>query len=317
MVRKSAARQESRISRRTARLPACASVAAHLGTALDRVGRSANNSANALRSIARQFAHSRLVPFALALTLPVLAQHGGQPAASQHAPAPHVSSPRPSAPAPVPQYNAPPYHTPQYQPAPRPAPAYPAPQFRGAPAPRYGNVPPGYAPRPPYPQQPYGPARNPYAPPAPGNSPYTTNQQHLGGWLQNHQGESFAGQTNALRQEKGFSNLPQQQQQRLIDRLHQLDSMPPAQRQRTLGRIENMEHLSPDRRQSVRNSAQELSAMDPTRKQQVRGAFRALRDMPPAERQQMLNSPEFRSQYSDHERQVLGNLLSVEPYNPQ
>jgi hypothetical protein len=143
------------------------------------------------------------------------------------------------------------------------------------------------------------------------------NQQHLGGWLQSHQGESFAGQTNALRQEKGFSNLPQPQQQRLIDRLHQLNTMPPEQRQRTLGRVENMERLSPDRRQAVRSSAQELSAMDPGRKQQVRGAFRALRDMPPAERQQMLNSPEFRSQYSDHERQVLGNLLSVEPYQPR
>jgi hypothetical protein len=143
------------------------------------------------------------------------------------------------------------------------------------------------------------------------------NQQHLGGWLQSHQGQSFSSQTNSLRQEPGFSNLPQPQQQRLIDRLHQLNTMPPEQRQRTLGRVENMERLSPDRRQAVRSSAQELSAMDPGRKQQVRGAFRALRDMPPAERQQMLNSPEFRSQYSDHERQVLGNLLSVEPYQPR
>jgi hypothetical protein len=143
------------------------------------------------------------------------------------------------------------------------------------------------------------------------------NQQHLGGWLQSHQGQSFSSQANSLRQEPGFSNLPQQQQQRLIDRLHQLNSMPPEQRQRTLGRVENMERLSPDRRQAVRNSAQELSAMDSGRKQQVRGAFRALRDMPPAERQRMLDSPEFRSQYNDHERQVLSNLLSVEPYQPR
>jgi hypothetical protein len=140
---------------------------------------------------------------------------------------------------------------------------------------------------------------------------------HLGGWLQSHQGQSFAGQENALRREPGFNRLPQPQQQRLIDRLHQLDTMPPQQRQRTLGRIENMERLSPDRREAVRSSAQELGNMDPARKQQVRGAFRVLREMPPGQREQVLNSPAYRSMYSDRERQVLGNLLSVEPYTPR
>jgi hypothetical protein len=78
-----------------------------------------------------------------------------------------------------------------------------------------------------------------------------------------------------------------------------------------------MERLSPDRRQAVRNSAEELRGMDPSRKQLVRGAFRVLRDMPPAERQRVLTSPAYRSMYSDHERQILGNLLSVEPYQPR
>lgn len=90
--------------------------------------------------------------------------------------------------------------------------------------------------------------------------------------------------------------------------------MPPQRRERTLGRIENLERLTPDRRQQVRNSAQELSAMPEERRQQVRGAFRGLRDLPPEQRQQQLDSPAFRGQYSDHERQILGNLLSVEPY---
>jgi hypothetical protein len=153
-------------------------------------------------------------------------------------------------------------------------------------------------------QRPYGPQQN-------------SNGPHLGSWLQSHQGESFVGQENALRREPGFNRLPQPQQQRLIDRLHQIDSMPPQQRQRTLGRIENMERLSPDRRQAVRSSAQELGAMDSGRQQQVRGAFRVLREMPPGERERVLNSPAYRSMYSDHERQILGNLLSVEPYAPR
>lgn len=207
--------------------------------------------------------------------------------------------------------------------APRQAPAYGGPAYR---------VParPGYAPRP-YPGAPnrFTPAPVPPGPPQayrpggmyPVQRPYgpsqNSNGPHLGSWLQNHQGESFVGQENALRREPGFNRLPQPQQQRLIDRLHQLDSMPPQQRQRTLGRIENMERLSPDRRQAVRSSAQELGAMDPGRQQQVRGAFRVLREMPPGERERVLNSPAYRSMYSDHERQVLGNLLSVEPYAPR
>jgi hypothetical protein len=78
-----------------------------------------------------------------------------------------------------------------------------------------------------------------------------------------------------------------------------------------------MERLSPDRRQEVRNSVQDLRSMDPARKEQVQGAWRVLRDMPPAQRDHVLNSPAYRSMYSDHERQVLGNLLSVEPYTPR
>jgi hypothetical protein len=156
------------------------------------------------------------------------------------------------------------------------------------------------------------PVQRPYGAP-----PSNLHGPHLGNWLQNHRGESFVGQENALRREPGFNRLPQPQQQRLIDRLHQLDSMPPQQRQRTLGRVENMERLSPDRRQAVRGSAQELSSMDAARQQQVRGAFRALREMPPGQREQVLNSPAYRSMYSDHERQILGNLLSVEPYQPR
>jgi hypothetical protein len=140
---------------------------------------------------------------------------------------------------------------------------------------------------------------------------------HLGNWLQSHQGQSFAGQENALRREPGFNRLPPQQQQRLVDRLHQLNAMPPEQRQRLIGRNENFEHLSPERRQAFLASAQEERNMDPARQQQVRAAFRVLRDMPPGQREHVLNSPAYRSMYSDHERQMLGNLLSVEPYSPR
>lgn len=273
----------------------------------------------------RAFARRASLFLAIAVAALPLAygQHGGAHPPDSHSSASH---------APAPSSSAPHMSSPQHS-------TYPGPSFRGpapSPAPSYRNVPPGYGthpapyPRPtPYsgptpnrypspPRPTYGPGipypglRNPYAAP-----PAGVRGPHLGTWLQSHQGQPFTSQENSLRREPGFNRLPQQQQQRLIDRLHQLDTMPPDRRQRTLGRIENMERLSPDRRQAVRGSAQELSNMDPARKEQVRGAFRVLRDMPPSQRAQVLSSPAYRSMYSDHERQVLGNLLSVEPYAPQ
>lgn len=166
----------------------------------------------------------------------------------------------------------------------------------------------------------FNPNRVPYRAPAsrPGyvfnSTSGSQSNQHLGSWLATHHGESFQDQQRSLEREPGFNRLPEPQQQRLLNHLQQLNSMPPAQRQRTLDRIENMERLSPERRQSVRSAAQQLAQMPPQRKLQVQQAFRDLRDLPPAERQNRLNSPEFRGQYSDGERNILGNLLSVEPY---
>ncbi len=159
--------------------------------------------------------------------------------------------------------------------------------------------------------------RTPIQAPVAGQAYSGNGNQHLGSWLANHNGQSFQDQQRSLQREPGFNRLPQGQQQKLINHLHQLDTMPPTQRQRTLDRIENMERLSPGKRQEVRSAAQQLSQMPPARKSQVQSAFRQLRELPPAERQNRLSSPAFRSQYTDGERAVLGNLLSVEPYEAQ
>ena len=220
-----------------------------------------------------------------------LAQHGNSHPSAPHMSAPHMSGPQN---APRPTYRPPAYNASH---------PYPGAPTRFNPAPVPPGPPSAYRPNPGY------PVRAPYAAP-----PANVQGPHLGSWLQSHQGESFTGQENALRREPGFSRLPQPQQQRLIDRLHQLDSMPPQQRQRWIGRNENMERLSPERRQEVSNSVHELRSMNPARKQQVQAAWRVLREMPPAQRDHVLNSPAYRSMYSDHERQILGNLLSIEPY---
>lgn len=156
------------------------------------------------------------------------------------------------------------------------------------------------------------------AAPHPGNgaevhAPNRNGQQHLPQWWATHRNLPPNKQAEALRREPGFRNLPQDQQQRLINRLNTFNQRPPEQQQRILGRVEAFEHLSPERQQEVRGASQALGRMSPDRQVAIRHAFQQLRAMPPEQRQQMLNSS-YGAQFSPQERTVLGNFLSIEPY---
>lgn len=139
-------------------------------------------------------------------------------------------------------------------------------------------------------------------------------QEHLNSWIQGH--GSFTEQQKALRSEPGFNRLPPQMQQRLVQRLHQIDAMPPEQRQRTLNRIEAMERLSPERRREVIASAQALRSLPPDRQRMLKKAIRDLREYPPQQREALMSSRQFQGQFNPQERNILGNVLAVEPYEP-
>lgn len=143
-----------------------------------------------------------------------------------------------------------------------------------------------------------------------------SGQQHLPQWWAAHRNLPPSQQADAMRREQGFQNLPPGQQQRLLNRLQTFNERSPEQQQRTLGRVEMFEHLSPERQQEVRGASQALSRMSPDRQAAMRHAFQQLRQMPPDERQRMLGSS-YGAQFSPQERTVLGNMLSIEPYQPQ
>lgn len=143
-----------------------------------------------------------------------------------------------------------------------------------------------------------------------------SGQEHLPAWWQAHRGLSPQQQADALRRQPGFRNLPQRQQQRLIQRLHEFNRRPPVEQRRMLDRMETFEHLSPERQQEVRGASQALSRMPPARQRMMRNAFHELRGMPPEQRRQMLHSS-FGARFTPQERTVLGNLLSIEPYQGQ
>ena len=189
-----------------------------------------------------------------------------------------------------------------------------APAPHSTPMPQVHTPPPQQHYQQPAPQSRSLPEVRAYNPPHANNQPTRPGQQHLPEWFNSHQHMTPQQQEDALRREPGFRNLPADQQQRLVNRLHALDEKTPEQRQRILERNEMFERLSPERRQEVRGAGQALGQMSPERQQEVRHAFHQLRQMPPEERQRMLNSGTYASQFSPQERTVLGNLLSIEPY---
>lgn len=201
----------------------------------------------------------------------------GQRGGQRHAQAPHTQAPRYKAPRQEPhQQTIPSQNQAHPQPAPEARPQYNAQQFNNRQA-------------------------------QPG---------HLPEWLNQHQNMTPQQRENALRKEPGFNHLPQDQQQRLINRMHTLDSAPPQQRQRMLQRQEMFERLSPEQKAGVRGASQAFHQMPADRQTDMKRAFQDLRAIPPDQRQSVLNSARFQQQFSPQERTVLGNLLSVEPYQP-
>jgi Protein of unknown function (DUF3106) len=135
-------------------------------------------------------------------------------------------------------------------------------------------------------------------------------------WMDRHSNLPLAEQQRALEREPGFRDLPSQTQQRMLDRLTQLNGMSPEQRRRIIEHTEAMERLTLPQRQQVRGALQQLGGLPEDRRRLIARAFRDLREMPPPQRQATFNSERFRGQFSDQERDTLSNLLAVEPYIP-
>ncbi len=157
--------------------------------------------------------------------------------------------------------------------------------------------------------------------PANGSAPYSVRATpnapgHLPAWLDQHRNLPANQQERLLRQEPGFNRLSPGEQQRQIQQLHQLNQMPEAQRDRRLARAENLERLSPADRMQVNQAARQMTALPPDRQSQVRRAFQDLRGVPIDQRATVLNSARYNANFSPEERNILTNLLRIEPYEP-
>lgn len=147
--------------------------------------------------------------------------------------------------------------------------------------------------------------------------PYGTFPRgHLGYWLNHHRDVPFQGQEQLLRSDPSFRRLPENDRQRLMRQLQQVDRMPPEQRERRLERAEMIEHMSPQERMQLSQSSRALRQLPAGRQAMVKRAFQQLSAVPPDQRQTELNSARYQGMFSPQERNILGNLLRAEPYEP-
>jgi hypothetical protein len=142
------------------------------------------------------------------------------------------------------------------------------------------------------------------------------NQEHMQQWMDRHSNLSLPEQQRALQNNPGFRELPRQLQQYELNELARLYNMDPQQRARMLDRNEVLERLSPPQRQQYRDAVEQLNTLPTPRRRVMVRAILDLREMPQEQRQLTINSPAFRSQFSDPERTMLSTILTVEPYTP-
>ncbi len=119
-----------------------------------------------------------------------------------------------------------------------------------------------------------------------------------------------------LRSDPSFARLPAQDQQRLVQQLHQVNQLSEEQRQRRLARAEIIEHLSPQERMQINLSARRWAALPLPRQALMKDAFRDLRSVPLDQRQTVLNSSRYQGVFSPEERGILSDMLRVEPWQP-
>ena len=75
--------------------------------------------------------------------------------------------------------------------------------------------------------------------------------------------------------------------------------------------MEIWEHLTPAQKQQALQIFGQMRALPPDRQRMVNTAIRDLRAMPPAQRENIIDSPRFRSMFSDQERDMMRGITRL------
>jgi len=75
--------------------------------------------------------------------------------------------------------------------------------------------------------------------------------------------------------------------------------------------METWEHLTPEQKQQARQIFSQMRQLPPDRQRMVGTAVRDLRAMPPDQREQVIDSPRFKSMFSDQEREMMRGVTRL------
>ncbi len=131
---------------------------------------------------------------------------------------------------------------------------------------------------------------------------------HAGDWLRRHEDEPFDQQLRELENDPKFKQLTPQGQQQLRNRLNRFNSLTPQQRDRMLNNLDIIEHMTPQQEQRARAMFRDLRQMPEERRREVSNALAQLQEMRPEDRQKMIDSDEFRRNFSDKERDLIRGM---------
>ena len=136
-----------------------------------------------------------------------------------------------------------------------------------------------------------------------------------GAWLRRYKDLPPDQQQKALENDPEFKNLSPERQAKLRQRLQQFNSLPPERKDKIVRRMETFQKMPHQQRQQVRDLTTRMRALPEERRRPMRQALLQLSKMPPDQQQKTLDSPQYKSQFSDDERDILRGLaqLKVRP----
>jgi DNA-directed RNA polymerase subunit F len=140
---------------------------------------------------------------------------------------------------------------------------------------------------------------------------------HIGQWLKKNQNLSPQDQEKALASDPEFQKLPPEKQSQLKERLREFNNLPPEQRQRILQRMDAFEHLTPEQQEQARQIFGQVRQMPEDQRRRFREGMHQLADAKPEQRQAMLDSPEFHDKYTDEERGLMHQFVSLNVLPPE
>jgi hypothetical protein len=108
-----------------------------------------------------------------------------------------------------------------------------------------------------------------------------------------------------------LEKLPQPMQEQFRKALDRFDHMSPEDQKAELKRVERYVALPRDRQEAFRQALQAFGKMDPEHRRPLATALRQLETMPDAQRRRLINSEEFRSQFTAEELKILSDLSQV------